>query len=196
MFKRLEKAIAALIGPATCRCPVEEFRVFVEVLPGELADVVIKPLGEMPEIGGAVDQTGRYKSVDDAVVDAEFVGLLLRGQVKAENLLFVFGETVKSLQRALMTFFESRSIPYNASDLCSAVDGQESQRGEKCHGEPLAIVLCHVEDAKPFQEAARGDENQSRKEADCCHITWRELQDLYDTFERRHGPPSRQSEPS
>ena len=99
----------------------------VEILPREFTDIVVHSFDDIADRGGAVNDVAGHQSVYDAIVNAEFVGFALRGQVVAENLFFFFGEGVEFLQHAYTRFREERSIPYDAMKLYRTIyDKQHS----------------------------------------------------------------------
>ena len=178
---RLPAAVFSFVCPVRVGCPRKKRLVCLEILPSEFRDVV-SPMKWVPIGGRPVNDSAGYESVHDAIVDAEFVGLTFRGYVKAENLFFFFGETVKSLQREFMKFCESRSIPYNAANMYGPVYDEQTDRSDERKSEPLAIVLCKVADAQAVREAFGKQQDHAAEQADCCQISWSELQGFEDVL--------------
>lgn len=56
-------------------------RVFVEVFPREITDVVCESLDNISDRGGAIDDATRDQTINDAIVNAQRVGLALGGTV-------------------------------------------------------------------------------------------------------------------
>ena len=180
---RLPAAVFSFVCPVGVGCPVKKIFVCLEILPSEFRDVVSQ-VKWVPVGGRPVNESAGYESVHDAVVDAEFVGLTFRSYVKSENLFFVFGETVKSLQREFMKFCESHSIPYNAANIYGPVYDEQTDCSDERQTEPLAIVLCKVTDAKAVRKAFGKDQEQTAKQTDCCQVSWCELQGFENMLQR------------
>ena len=182
---RLPAAVFSFVCPIRVGCPRKKFLVFVEILPREFRDVVSE-MKWVPEVRRSENDSAGYKSVDDAIVNAEFVGLTFRAYVKAENLFFFFGETVKTLQREFMKFCESRSIPYNAANMYGTTYDEQTDCPEERESNPLAVVLCKVADAQAVREAFGKNQEQTTKQADCCQISWGELQGFKNVLQCGH----------
>ncbi|TWT77579.1 hypothetical protein Pla100_63090 [Neorhodopirellula pilleata] len=187
MFGLTQKSTVPFIGSVEVSCSVKQFRVFVEVIPSDIADVVCKPLEHVSHSCSRENYASRYQSVDDAIINAERVGLALRGVVKAEDLFFIFGERVQFLRDSLFRFLESRSIPYNPADLYAPMDRQKSDGCEKSEPDPLAIVLCQVADSKSIRDAVRREQQQTSEKADGCQVSWREFQCIKNILQCRQS---------
>lgn len=187
MFVLPKKPAVSLVGSVVIGRPVQEFRVFVEVIPSDIADIVCKPLKHVSHTRSAINDSVGYESIDDAIINSERIGLALRGVVKAENLFFVFGESVQFLRDALFRFLESRSIPYNSADLYAPVNSKESDRCEERETNPLAVVLCQVSNAESIGKAVRCEQHQAGKDADSCQISWSELQSVKEVLKCRQS---------
>ena len=102
-------------------------------------------------------------------------------------MLFVFGETVQSLQRAFMEFCSARSIPYCITDIYAPIDSEEAYGRQQWDADPLAIVLCKVANAEPICDSVRDGKHRNTEDRDCCQVSWSELQGFDDMLKRGHG---------
>jgi len=178
LFSGLFSTRPSSVCPVSRGRSVEKFLVFVEILPREFTDIVIHPFDHVSERRRTLDDVAGYQSVDDAIIDAEFVGLALLGQVKAENLFFFFGETVKFLQCAAMRFCAERSIPYQPTNLCGQVYTEQNGRSDECKTDPLAIVLCKLAKIDDIEKRIPGPQQHTTDDRDRYQITWSQLQKL------------------
>ena len=158
--------------------PVQQFWMLVEIIPSEIADVVSKPLDHIAKLGGAINDACGYESLDAAIINAQNVGTSLLGKVKPENLLFVFGESVQSLQSGLREICDRLLVTYPASDCYGPIYSEEDARANKDYREPRAIVLCKIKNAEPLERLVWKKQKQSGDDAKRYEITWRELQNL------------------
>jgi hypothetical protein len=114
----------------------------VEIIPSEIANVVSKPLQNIPHRSRHINNACGYESLNNAIINAQDIGSRLLGKVKPENLLFVFGESVQSLQSSLCEFFDGLLVKYPKSECYDAINAEQDGRANKNDGEPYAIVLC------------------------------------------------------
>ncbi len=161
----------------------------VHVLPREFADVV-SPAKWIPNCGGAVNDSAGYESVYDAIIEAEFVGLTLRSNVKAENLFFFFGETVKFLQYSFMRFCDSRSIPYNSANFYGPINSEQYRRCDKGKSDPMAVVLCKLAKSEEVEKRIASEQHQATDYGNGYQVAWCQFQEFKKVFsDGRHGHP-------
>jgi hypothetical protein len=181
-FKEVSKPLRDFVRPVKLGSSHEKSLVFVEVLPSDLANVIRKPLDLISQNSGSGNNPLGFESIHDAILKAEHVGLRLMSYVKPENLLFVFGETVESLQYALDAFCVLHSISPPLYDYYAPIyqEQRESQKKEKT--EPRAIILCKVVEAKPLQKIVRAEQQKGCGQAKRYEVAWSELHDLHKSF--------------
>lgn len=159
-------------------CPKEQFMVFIEIIPSEIRDVVSKSLHQGAEGRRPADNACGFKSLNDAIIVAQNIGFRLLGNVKAENLLFVFGQTVQSLQSALREFADQHFISYPATDCYAPVRGEERACDDKRQGDPLAVVLCKLVNAESLEPFAGTKQKKGSNDTERYEVTWGQLQSL------------------
>jgi len=98
----------------------------VEIIPREIVDIVSKAT-EMPEGCRPINYTSGYKTLNDAIINAQNVGLCLLGKVKSENLLFVFCKSMESLQSALQLLCDNLSMSYPSENCNAPIYGEQSE---------------------------------------------------------------------
>jgi len=193
-FKFLSKLVR-VVFPVSVSCPQQQGFVSLEVTPREVAKVVInaKPTAAQPTC--RADDPGGYKTLDDAIVNAQAIGFRLLGYVEPENLLFAFSESVEVLHRFIYSFLIKNSIPYAVDDLFGPISEKQRDRYDKTKAEPRAIVLCKVVDAKVFQNPIWAAEKKGGEYGNCYEVSWSEIQKLQQHVEES-GPLCRgQSDP-
>jgi hypothetical protein len=167
-----------LIRSIGVRRPIQKVNVFVEIIPREIVDVVSKPFKYIPHTCRPINDTSGYKSLNDAIVNAQNVGLGLLGKVKPENHLFIFGETVQSLQAGLRKVCDRLLVSYPADDCYGPIYDEQDARANEGYGEPCAVVLCKILDAEPLRQLVGRKQKKCRDYAERYEITWSELQAL------------------
>ena len=108
---------------------------YVEIIPSELADVVSKAMTYEANRRRAVDDSSGYKTLHDAILNVEIVGLRLLTYVVPENLFLFFGETVESLYLAFCSFASRKSILYRPGDFYGPVYNDEAHAEKECKGD-------------------------------------------------------------
>lgn len=158
--------------------PIQKPLVFVQILPDSVVDVVSKPVKDVSDACRAINDTCGFETLNDAVLDAQYIGFCLLGHVKPENLLFVFSETVQSLQHGLGVFLHRHSVPYPAEDCYAPIYKEQDSRTNKCDADPLAITLCKLKTADGLQRIFGGEKKNGGNGGDRYEITWSELKNL------------------
>ena len=172
----------ALIGPNNVRIPVKKVFIYVEIIPCEIADIVSKHnpphFVELSKSGRSVDDATGYESLHDAIVNAQVVSARCIPDIKPENLLFVFGQTIQSLQLSLREFADQHLVSYPMEDCFGPIYNEQDAGENQEYGDPLAIVLCKIVKAERL-EPVLGTENQKgRDSAKRYEITWGEFEEL------------------
>jgi hypothetical protein len=160
--------------------------VFVEVIPRQIIDIVTKPFVQCTLARRSVDDVFGYQSINDAVINAKCIGFTLSGQVKPENLFFFFSKAVKGLNQAFFEFSAIHKIPYNRKDFYAPVYGDQGCRSDECYADPLAIVLCKLEDTNRFREMLFAEKQETAKDTDSYQVSWSELQRLDNLLNIEH----------
>lgn len=166
----LENLITA-VCPDNVGFAVEEPRVYVEVLPHELIDVMRDPV-KIASYRAAPDQEPiGYHSIHHAIIEAHKIGARLMVDVKPDNLFFFFGQTVQSLHEALLRFSPAKAAA-KATDQERRDFHEAISRGQyKNHPENTAIVLCKVRHIEPFGNMLRHRYENCRPDEGHC-VTW------------------------
>lgn len=176
----------SLISSVGVCCAFEKPRVFVEIIPRDLVDVVAKPIKQSALTGRPIDNTLGCESINDAVIHAKRIGFALLGNVIPENLFFFFGESVQGLREAFFEFNIAYKIAYNSEDFYAPIYSHQGYRTYECNTEPLAIVLCKLKDAESFRKLVIDKQKYPAKDTDCYQVSWSQLQRLYDLLNSRH----------
>jgi len=156
----------------------EQPGVFVEVIPGDIRDVVREALQHGTHIGSAIDDACGYKTIYDAIIDAELIGASALRYVVPENLLFIFSECMEALDREYSRLVATMESNHKGAGSNENVDSPDNRREEKRNTQPMAVIFCKLKKAHSLQGAFRKEEEQSAEEGDCQKVTWCQLQEL------------------
>ena len=182
LSSKVKEAAKYLIGNLVAAINVRRSRkqvwVLVEIIPREITDIVSKSIHRAPKSRREVYDFYGCKSIDDAIINAEKIGSRLIENVKTENLLFCFGETVQSLQSGLREFCDRLSVPYPAEHCYGPIYTEQDTCGNEGYGEPHAIVLCKIVNSEPFEQFVRQKKKQGGDDSKRYEITWSELQKI------------------
>lgn len=160
----------------------KQIRIFVEIIPSKITDIVSKPLIHSADRSGAINNTCGFKSSHDAIIEAQRIGFSLLSYVKPENLFFVFSETLESLQSALREFCSRHFVSYPSGNCYGPIYTEQNKRYDKNESDPLAIVLCKVINADLFQPAIWAKQQKGSDYSKRYEVSWSELQDLQKSF--------------
>lgn len=147
--------------------------VFIEFLPSELRDVVRQGQARgSDESGRPADDAFGFKSAHDAVVAAQDVGARLLDHVVAQDLLFVFSESVQTLAGFPLDLsaLDEQGQPPHPAD---RQGGQADQQGQT---NPLAVVFCKLRHTDGLEQLRRAKGQDSRDSRHHCQASWAELQ--------------------
>lgn len=158
----------------------QKTRVYVDTVPGCIRDIVMEYTPCIPDITGSVNDSLGCETLNDAIFNAELVGLCLVEQVEPDNFLFVFGKTVQALKYALV---DSGFLNVPLEPFCHFGHDCNTQM---CRGynknKPYrrAIILCKVKNADIFQHPFWAEKKKGGGPAQRYEITWGELQEIKD----------------
>jgi hypothetical protein len=133
------------------RRAVKQCLVMADVIPGFIADVMGKGHVSSANICGTEYNTIGCESINNAIINAQNIGARLLGEVKSENLLFVFGQTVQSLQSTLREFTDEHLAAYPAKDCYGSIYTEKDTRKNKHAKEISAVVLRKIINSKFLQ---------------------------------------------
>ena len=87
------------------RCgALEQMRVYVEVIPRHLTNVVCKPIDHIADLGNPPNDPYCGQTIHDAIIDAKAVASSITEDVMPQNLLFVFAENLEAFRDGLKGF--------------------------------------------------------------------------------------------
>lgn len=183
-FKRFLNVTRLFVRSANISSAVEQMPVFVEIIPRELVDIVSKPPIHSASISGSINNAGGYKSLNDAIINAQRIGFCLLPNVKPEDLLFIFGETVESLQSALREFCDSYSVSYPSDNCYAPIYTKQYNRDNEDKPDPLAIVLCKVINADLFQNTFIAKQQKGSDYSKRYEVSWGEFQEFQKSIKK------------
>lgn len=170
------------VGPARVCDSFKKMMIHIEVIPCEITDIVRKPLKHIAKGCCSVNYSSGFKTLNDAIVDSQSIGLRLLPYVKPENLFFVFGQTIESLRHAIIEFPFS---PPPLGPLCNFnydCNNKDCRGKDKYKTEPMAIILCKIIDAKILENTLCAEKHKCSGNSKRYEITWGELQELKKRF--------------
>ena len=167
-----------LVGSISIGGSFEQMRVYVEVIPREIVDVMRAPLKHIAERCQSVNDSIGYETLNDAIIVAENIGTGLLRYVEPENLLFVFGQTMQSISYVPIEtplspppFCDGNSIGGNG-------DSEQSNGNNKGKPKHRAVVLCKLKHSDELEKFIAGKEKKGGHDTKRYEIAWSELQEL------------------
>jgi hypothetical protein len=156
----------------------EQVRVYVEVIPRHLTNVVCKPVDHISDLGNPPNDPYCSQTIHDAIINAEAVASSIAEDVMPQNLLFVFAENVEALRDGLKGF----TLPPSALDPIDPATGypnedQRNRRQEK-NPENRAIILCKFGQPESIAKAIACKKQHPRYKSNRYEIAWSELQEF------------------
>lgn len=177
----LNKVIPFVSSVGVCSA-FEMLRIYIEVVPRQLTDVVREPFKYISHGRRSDDDAFRGEALHDSIIILEDIAFRLLGDVKSENLLFIFSETVQGLQDFLFEYSFSPPPLYPPCEFNADCDGQECTCEDKYDTEPRAIILCKVIDAQKLKDAFGCKKEKGKNKTNRYEITWSEFQELKKRF--------------
>ncbi|MEN9865619.1 MAG: hypothetical protein RL748_1209 [Pseudomonadota bacterium] len=156
----------------------EQMRMYVEIIPRKVADVMREPFKNITERGGLKNDAIGFETLNDAIFNAEHIGSCILGEVKAENLLFIFGQTLESIGYVPIELSPSPPFFDEADYIGGNRDNKKRHGDNKGKAENRAIILCKLRNTDLLKELATWKKEDSRHKAERYEITWCELQEL------------------
>tara|TARA_B110001469_G_scaffold114900_1_gene119129 strand:- start:347 stop:823 length:477 start_codon:yes stop_codon:yes gene_type:complete len=145
-----------------------------------------KPFEHVSKGCGLINDVRGCETLDDAIVDSESIGLRLLRYVEAEDLLFVFCETVESFGDVL--FSSPLEVPSfdDPDDIAANRNNPNAKRSKESTTNPSAIVFCKIESANAFKKFFRSEQKKCTKDRYRYEVSWSEFQELKYAFHRVH----------
>lgn len=160
----------------------EQVRVFVEIIPREVADVVREPFESITHRRRPANDAVGSETLNDTIVDAERVCASIFRDVIPENLLFIFCQTLESLCYAPIPALPDPPCLYESEGFC----GDSCREQSTCHNERKAqqgaVVFCKLRYPDTLKKLALWKEKDCRHYAKRYEITWREPQEFKECF--------------
>ncbi len=143
-----------------------------------------KPFKNITERGGLENDAIGFESLNNTIFNAEHIGARIHYEVKAENLLFIFCQTMESIGYALIVISPSSPFFDEADYIGGDRDNKKRHCDNKRQTESRAIILCKLRNADLLEELATWEKEYGCYNSKCYKITWGELQEfkkrLYD----------------
>ena len=157
---------------------IEQGRVFVEYVPGNLVDLLCKAIRHAAGVGASEDDVAADQSLDDAIVNAQRVGARLLAYVVPQNLLFIFGESGQALLQLPLETVSGNALTDLALSPSQYADKQQAQTKQEPDADSRAIVLCQVGNAQALRHLVGRKDDDAEHQAQCYQVAWSELQKL------------------
>lgn len=93
-----------LVSSHDRRGAFEQVRMYVEIIPRHLTDVIRKPVDHISDLGNSMDDAYGCQTIHDAIINAEAVASSIADDVMPQNLLLVLAEDVQALRDGLKCF--------------------------------------------------------------------------------------------
>ncbi len=167
-----------LVTPIGVSGADQQLRIFIEVMPGCVSDVVREAVNHIPHTCGAVDDTCGYETLNDAILDAERIGARLQGHVVAENLFFIFSQTVEALKDGLAHFPFPPEALVPLMDPTEESNTNESAGGKEDQSKNCAVILCKLRHAQILNELRAAEQQQACHRSGSDQVTWRKFHAL------------------
>ena len=156
----------------------EQVRVYVQVIPRHLTDVIRKPIDHISDLGNSMDDAYGCQTIHDAIINAEAVASGIADDVMPQNLLLVLAENVQALRDGLKCF----ALPPSALEpiypaTCYPNEDQRDRRQEK-NPENRAIILCKFSKSKSLAESIAAENQHPCYKSNRYEIAWSELEEF------------------
>ena len=162
----------------------KEPRVLIEVLPRNFRNIECNAFDETAIRRGKVDDSCGFESLNDAIICAEIVCSRLVFNIKPENLLFFFGQSVESFKNFLFYVPFLSNFDEVPIDELSGPAESYCQRDDKSGADKRAIIFCKLRKTEDVEKITAWKKQQGGRESDRYKVTWSELQDLKQTLDK------------
>jgi len=152
--------------------------IYIEIIPREITNIIREPFKHVADRRSAEDNAGGCKTLYDAIVKSENVALGLLGNVKPENLLFIFSQSVEAFYHVCM------ELPLPPPSFNNIHDSKTGRNREKRGGKDednadnRAIILCKFVNTDKSDELLGAEKKKGCGSSERYEITWSELQKI------------------
>lgn len=179
--------IATLVSSISVGSPIQKGRVFIEHIPGRITHVVGKPINQTPDSSRPVNDSCAYKTLNDAIVDAQHIGSRLVNFVEPQNLLFIFSQSKKAMLQISLTISEPEDFTNLIENDLKKADQQENDASQQPSPYDSAIVFCHVSETETLQQLSGAKQHEGQDKTHCYQVLWSEFQNLKDAIQNFSG---------
>ena len=168
----LKASPGIFVSPDDVSVPDQQIRVFVEMLPRGVSDIVGEPIQTGSMVRHSFDYISGFESLYDAAIMLESAAFRLSHYVIPENCFFFFSESTQALLHLLDPFStDGQMIDF----------GQDSKgnRYKENKSDPMALFLCKLKQVNALEDFVR-KHNQHSTDNSCCvyQMDWFELKKL------------------
>lgn len=167
-----------LVGSVGVGSSIEKVLMFVEIIPGVLADVMREPFESIAHRSGQVNDAIGFESLHDAIVDAERICTGVLRDVEPQNLLFIFGQTLQSLCYAAIASPPEPPLLYEGDTVADNGHHKECSGDDKDKPKHRAVVLCKLKHSDELEKFFAGKEQEGGHDSKRYEVAWSELQEL------------------
>lgn len=153
-------------------------RVYVEIVPRKLVDIVREPFEGITHRSGQVNDAAGFETLHDTIVDAERVCASVLREVVPENLLFVFGQTLQSLLDTPIAAPPEPPLLYESDAVADNGNHEKPDGDNESKAQHRAIVLCKLKYSDELEKLLVGKEKKGSHDTKRYEIAWSELQEL------------------
>jgi len=172
----------SFIGVVGSGRTIENLRIYVDIIPHEVSNIMRHSFDDAAVNCRLVDDAVGYETSHDAILNAEQIGASILNDVIPQNLLLVFGQTLQSLDDALVEF----PLPPESLDPIKPPTAesyqQKDNRGQKKNPKNCAVILCKLRKPESLLELRAAKKYEARHQSDCYKVTWCELHSLKDAL--------------
>lgn len=194
-LRLLVQGVSPVIRPIDVGFAVEQCKLFVEVLPRDITDVMGKLTGPSSKRGGPKNDACGYQTLNDAIADAQDVAARLLRYVEPQNLLFLFSESLQALDYASIELPLPPLTPDVGCPGASNGHTQQNAGHDERHPQNRAVILCKLVNADLMQQLRVGIQEHATHDADHQEVTWPQLQAVKQRLDdlRAHSSPLSQN---
>jgi hypothetical protein len=185
--------VVTLVRAVNVGAAIGQGRIFVEHVPGNLADVVGKTFNQVASAGAPEDDAAAHQSLYNAVSHAQRVGTRLLDKLVAQNLFFIFSESAQALIYLPFESAPGNRFFYAGPSPADGANKQQAEAQQKRYADGLAVVLCHASNTEPLRHLIGGKDDKAKHQPQCYEVAWGELEKLQQWLEHiGHGLTAQQ----